>query len=234
MARKPIIFGYARVSTKKQSLERQIVNVKKAYPDAVIFQDEFTGTRLDRPSFQRMMKQVQAGDTIVFDEVSRMSRSAEEGYALYEELFEKDIELVFLKEPHINTSTYMEALQANIKLTGTDVDEILIGINKYLKRLAKRQIELAFQTAQAEIDYLHKRTSEGVRRAQAAGKRVGIEKGRKLTTHKSIDAKEIIMKYAKDFGGPMKDIEVMKLAGISKNSYYKYKKELMESLDDES
>ncbi|MCR5596558.1 MAG: recombinase family protein [Lachnospiraceae bacterium] len=234
MPRQSLVFGYARISTRKQSIGRQLENIKKAYPDAIMFQDEFTGTRLDRPAFQRMMKQVQPGDTIVFDEVSRMSRNAEDGYALYEELFEKGIELVFLKEPHINTATYKEALQANIQLTGTDVDEILIGINKYLKRLAKKQIELAFQTAQAEIDYLHKRTSEGVRRAQAAGKRVGIEKGRKLTTHKSIEAKEIIMKYAKDFGGSMKDIEVMKLAGISKNSYYKYKKELLESLDDES
>lgn len=233
MARKTIIFGYARVSTKKQSLERQIVNIKKAYPDAVIFQDEFTGTRLDRPSFQRMMKQVQAGDTIVFDEVSRMSRSAEEGYALYEELFEKDIELVFLKEPHINTSTYKEALRANIQMTGTDVDEILIGINRYLKRLAKKQIELAFQSAQAEIDYLHKRTSEGVRRAMANGKRVGMEKGRKLETKKSKEAKEIIKKYSKDFNGSMKDNEVIKLAGISKNSYYKYKRELLESIIEE-
>ncbi len=171
-----------------------------------------------------MMKQVQEGDTIVFDEVSRMSRNAEEGYALYEQ----GIELVFLKEPHINTSTYKEAAQNSVQMTGTDVDLILTGINNYLKRLAKRQIELAFQSAQAEIDYLHKRTSEGVRRAQAAGKRVGCEKGRKLVTKKSVVAKEIIKKWSRDFGGPMTDPECMRQAGISRNSYYKYKKELME------
>lgn len=103
-----------------------------------------------------------------------MSRNAEEGYALYEELYEQGVELIFLKEPHINTSTYKEAAQNSIQMTGTDVDLILTGINNYLKRLAKRQIELAFQLAQAEIDYLHKRTSEGIRRAQAAGKRIGF------------------------------------------------------------
>ncbi len=231
MARKPITFGYCRVSTRKQSIERQINNIKQAYPDALIFQDEFTGTRLDRPAFMRMMKQVQSGDTIVFDEVSRMSRNADEGYALYEKLYEEGVELVFLKEPHINTATYKEAAQMSVPLTGTDVDDILKGVNSYLKRLAKRQIELAFHSAQQEIDCLHKRTSEGVRRAQAAGKRVGCEKGRKLTTKKSKEAKAIIKKWSRDFGGSMTDKECMKQAGVSRNSFYKYKREIIDDLN---
>lgn len=228
MARKAIVFGYARVSTHKQKIERQIDNIKKAYPEAVIFQDEYTGTKLDRPAFQRMMKQVQSGDTIVFDEVSRMSRNAEEGYALYEELYEKGVDLVFLKEPHISTSVYKEALQTGVPLTGTDIDDILKGVNSYLKRLARKQIELAFQSAQQEIDYLHKRTSEGVRKAQADGKRVGTERGRKLTTKKSVAAKMVILKWSRWFGGTMTDIECMKQAGVSRNSFYKYKKELLD------
>ena len=226
MARKPIIFGYARISTRKQKIERQIENIKKSYPDAMIFQDEYTGTRMDRPAFQRMMKQVQPGDTIVFDEVSRMSRNAEEGYALYEKLYEEGVELVFLKEPHISTSTYKEAAQISVPLTGTDVDDILKGVNSYLKRLARKQIELAFQSAQQEIDYLHQRTSEGVRRAQADGKRVGCEPGRKLSTKKSVEAKAVIRKWSRDFGGTMTDKECMKQAGVSRNSFYKYKREL--------
>ena len=52
-------------------------------------------------------------------------------------------------------------------------------------------------------------------------------KGTKLTTKKSIEAKEQIKKYSKDFNGSLKDIEVMKLIGISRNSFYKYKKELL-------
>lgn len=227
MGRKSITFGYVRVSTPKQKIDRQINNIMAAYPDAIIYQDEFTGTRIDRPAFQNMMKQIKPGDTIVFDEVSRMSRNAEEGYALYEDLYEKGIDLVFLKEPHISTSVYREALNTGVPLTGTDIDDILNGVNAYLKRLARKQIELAFQSAQQEIDYLHKRTSEGVRRAQANGKRVGCEPGRKLTTKKSIEAKAVIRKWSKTFGGSMKDTECIKLAGISRNTYYKYKHELL-------
>jgi len=86
---------------------------------------------------EKILKQVVPGDTIAFDSVSRMSRNAEEGFELYEKLFYDGVELVFLKEPHINTATYKKALENNIQMTGTNVDYILEGINKYLMALAK-------------------------------------------------------------------------------------------------
>lgn len=58
------------------------------------------------------------------------------------------------------------------------------------------------------------------------GKQIGLLKGTKLTTKKSIDAKEIIKKYSNSFDGSLEDADVIKLAGISRNSYYKYKREL--------
>lgn len=64
-----------------------------------------------------------AADTIIFDSASRMSRNADEDFCLYEELYNKGIELVFLKEPHINTSTYEKALESNISMTGTNTRE---------------------------------------------------------------------------------------------------------------
>lgn len=75
-----------------------------------------------------MYKKAKTRDTIIFDSVSRMSRNADEGFCLYEELYIKGIELVFLKEPHINTSTYKKALESNISMTGTNVDFILEGL----------------------------------------------------------------------------------------------------------
>ena len=71
-----------------------------------------------------------------------MSRNAEEGFQLYEELFNLGIDLVFLKEQHINTDTYKKALENNVQLTGTNVGFILEGINKYLLSLAKEQIKI--------------------------------------------------------------------------------------------
>ena len=210
----------------KQNINRQIDNIKREYPEAIIITEAFTGTKLDRPEFNKIAKHVKPGDMIIFDEVSRMSRNAEEGFKLYEELFNKGVELVFLKEPHINTATYKKALESNIGMTGTNVDLILRGVNDFLMALAKEQIELAFKTAQAEVDFLHQRTSEGVRRAALEGKQIGRRTGVQIETRKAKAAKKIIQQHSKDFGGSLSDGEVMKIAEISRNSFYKYKRAL--------
>lgn len=224
------IYGYCRISRKQQSIDRQIRNIKELYPSAIIVEEAFTGTKIEgRKEFNKLLSKVKKGDTIVFDSVSRMSRNAEEGFTLYEELYNKGIELIFIKEQHINTTTYKQALTNNIQMTGTAVDSILKGINEYLMALAKEQIRLAFIQAEKEVKDLQQRTKEGIETARLKGKQIGLEKGTKLTTKKSIAAKEQIQKYSKDFNGSLKDTEVMKLIGISRNSYYKYKKELIES-----
>ena len=99
------MYGYCRISQKKQSIERQIRNIKAIYPEAVIIQEAYTGTSIDRKEWNKLYKKAKEGDTIIFDSVSRMSRNAEEGFSAYEELFTRGINLVFLKEPHINTET---------------------------------------------------------------------------------------------------------------------------------
>lgn len=222
-----MIYGYCRISTKQQSIERQERNIKAEYSETIILKEAYTGTKIDRPQFNKLLKQVKKGDTIVFDSVSRMSRNADEGFALYEELFNKGIELVFLKEPHINTETYKSALTNNISLTGTNVDFILEGVNKYLMALAKEQIKIAFEQAEKEVKDLQQRTKEGIETARINGKQIGNIKGTKLTTKKSVIAKEQIVKYSKDFNGTLNDVEVMKLIGIARNTYYKYKRELL-------
>ena len=223
------VYGYCRISTRKQNIERQERNIKAEYGNAVIFKEAYTGTKIDRPVFNKLLKIVNKGDTIVFDSVSRMSRNAEEGFTLYEELFNKGVELVFLKEQHINTETYKRALTNNIEMTGTNVDYILEGVNKYLLALAKEQIKIAFNQAEKEVQDLHQRTKEGIETARLNGKQIGGVKGVKLTTKKSIAAKEQIKKSSKEFKGTLKDTEVMKLIGIARNTYYKYKKELIEN-----
>lgn len=223
------IYGYCRISTKNQSIERQIRNIKNLYSGAIIVEEAFTGTKIEgRNKFNDLLNKVKSGDTIVFDSVSRMSRNAEEGFKLYEELYNKEIELIFIKEPHINTTTYKQAMTNNVPMTNTTVDFILEGINKYLLALAKEQIKLAFIQSEKEVRDLQQRTKEGIETARLNGKQIGLEKGTKLTTKKSIEAKEQIKKYSKDFNGSLKDIDVMKLIGISRNSFYKYKKELVE------
>lgn len=221
-----MIYGYCRISTAKQSIERQIRNIKAAYPEAVIVQEIFTRTRIDRREWQKLFCKAKDGDTIVFDSVSRMSGNAEDGFAAYEELYNRGVSLVFLKEPHINTDTYKQALENNVKLTGGNVDYILEGVNKYLMALAKEQIRLAFEQSEKEVEDLHQRTREGIETARLNGKQIGQRPGAKLTTKKSIVAKEVIKKHSKDFCGTLDDTEVMTLTGLSRNTYYKYKREL--------
>lgn len=221
------IYGYARISTPKQSIDRQIRNIKAAYPKAIILQDKFTGTKLSRPNFDKLLKIVAKEDMIVFDSVSRMSRNAADGFSVYQELYNKGVELVFLKEPQINTQTYKKAVASSVKLTGTAVDYILEGINKYLMELAKEQIKLAFEQAEKEVTDLHQRTKEGIVTARLNGKQIGQQKGAKLTTKKSIAAKEIIRIHLIDFGGSLNNAECQRLAGVSRNSFYKYKQELV-------
>lgn len=220
------VYGYARISTMKQSIERQIRNIREKYPDAVIVTDEYTGTKLDRPGWMKLYKQLQPGDTVVFDQVSRMSRDADEGFRVYEDLFRQGVNLIFLKEPHINTETYKKAMETGVPMTGTNVDFILEGVNKYLLSLAKEQIRLAFDQAEKEVEDLHQRTREGIETARLNGKQIGQPKGAKLTTKKSVEAKKIILKRSKDFNGTLSDLEVMKLTGIARGTYYKYKREL--------
>lgn len=220
------IYGYARISQKKQSIDRQKRNIKAEYPEAVIIEEAFTGTTLNRKEWNRLFNNVKADDTIVFDSVSRMSRNAEEGFSAYEELYNRGVNLVFLKEPHINTDTYKNTLNGLISMTNTDIDFILEGVNKYLLALARTQIKIAFEQSAKEVEDLHQRTREGIETARLAGKQIGRANGAKVETKKSKIAKEQILKYSSSFGGSLGDNEVMKITGLSRNTYYKYKREL--------
>lgn len=224
-----MLYGYCRISRPKQSIERQIRNIKAVHPDAVIVQEVFTRTRIDRKEWQRLFAKVKSGDTIIFDSVSRMSGNAEDGFAAYEELYNRGVSLVFLKEPHINTDTYKRALENNVALTGSSVDLILEGVNKYLMELAKEQIRLAFEQSEKEVEDLHQRTREGIETARLRGKQIGRQKDTRVVTKKSVEAKAAILKYSRDFNGTMPDVDVMKFTGLARNTYYKYKRELKEN-----
>ena len=79
-------YGYCRISTQTQNIERQVRNILTKYPDARIFQEVYSGTTFQgREQMEKLLKKVKQGDTIIFDSVSRMSRSAGEGFVLYVE-----------------------------------------------------------------------------------------------------------------------------------------------------
>ena len=228
------IYAYCRVSTKHQRITRQITNITELYPRAIIIREFYTGTTQSRPNWEKLMTQIKKEDTIVFDSVSRMSRNAQEGYNDYETLYSMGVNLIFLNEPLINTSVFDSTrnnlLNINIETGNTAVDQFFKGnielINNFMMALAEEQIKAAFNQSEKEVTDLHSRISQGIREAKRNGTQIGLIKGTELTTKKSIECKAIIKKHAKDFGGTLDDPDVMKLCGCSRNSYYKYKKEI--------
>lgn len=225
------IYGYCRISTAKQSIERQERNIKAVYADAIIVKEIFTGTQVDgRVEWDKIYKKVNAGDTIVFDSVSRMSRNATEGVELYMELFNKGVNLVFLKESYINTEVYKSTIEQTIGATGNDIADIYIeATNKVIKLLAEKQIIKAFEQAEKEVQDLRQRTREGIETARLNGKQIGRADGTTLETKKSVEMKEKIRKMAKSFGGNMTDKEVIETLKIARNTYFKYKKQMKEA-----
>ena len=73
---------------------------------------------------------------------------------------------------------------------------------------------------------MHQRTKAGIETARLNGKQIGQKQGAKLTTKKSIEAKKQIRKHSKDFNGTLSDADCMKLIGLARNTFYKYKREL--------
>ena len=230
------VFGYARVSTAQQNIERQERNIKGVYPDVILYSESWTGTEMHRPQWEALTKRVKAGDVIVFDSVSRMSRTANEGVETYMNLMSKGIALEFLKEPHISTTTYKKALE-NATLptvatgdmsTDTLISGIFSAIEEYIKALAGQQIKIAFEQSEKEVQDLRQRTREGLETARLAGKTLGrpVGSGHEVITKKEQEMIPLIKKMSKSFGGTMSDKECMQVLRLARNTFYKYKKKI--------
>ena len=229
-----MIYGYCRVSTQHQRITRQINNIREQYPKVELIKEWYTGTTQARPLWDQLMRKVHKGDTIVFDSVSRMSRNSNEGFEDYKRLYEQGVELVFLKEPLINTSVFESTknnlLTISIQTGNVAVDEYFNGnvtlINNLLMSLAEEQIKQSFIQSEKEVTDLHDRISEGIREAKRNGAKIGLPKGSTLITKKEKECHLLILKHSKDFSGTLDDTDVIKLCGCSRNSYYKYKRQL--------
>lgn len=229
-------YCYCRISRATQKIDRQINTMLREYPNGIIIKEVYTGTKVQgRVELDKLIKKVKKGDCIVFDSASRMSRNEKEAMELYELLFNKGVDLVFIKEPNINTAVYKEALEKQISInaeTGNEATDVFIeniikALNEYTIALAKEQIKIVFQQAQKEADDLHIRVAEGIANARDNGKQIGNIKGSTLNIKKKEPKKQEIAKYSRDFDGTLTDSEVMKLINLSRNTYYKYKKEVL-------
>ena len=102
---KKMKYGYARVSTRHQDLEGQMRQLEEEHCDRIYF-EKITGTKNDRPEFQKLLQEIQTGDTLVVTKLDRFARSTQNALNTIKFLFEKGVKINVLNLGVIeNTST---------------------------------------------------------------------------------------------------------------------------------
>ena len=95
-----MIYGYTRVSTRKQlegnSLIAQKNEILGKYSSAVIIEEQYTGTKLNRPLFNKLLKKLKSNDILVVSKLDRFARNTVEGIKVVEQLFKKKIAIHIL------------------------------------------------------------------------------------------------------------------------------------------
>lgn len=140
---KNFVFGYARVSTEQQNLDRQLDMLQKYGVDH-IYNEKMTGTKRNRPELEKLLERLTEGDTVVVESLSRLGRSTKDLIWLMETFNAKGVNLVSLKES-IDTTTS----------TGKLLFTLMSAI------------------AQFERDVIADRTREGLNSARARGRKGG-------------------------------------------------------------
>lgn len=94
-----MIYGYARVSTKKQlhgnSLDEQVQLLHQAKCDKIVT-EQFTGATTERPEFKELIAQLESGDTLIVTKLDRFARNVTEGIEIVRQLFAKDVKVYIL------------------------------------------------------------------------------------------------------------------------------------------
>lgn len=183
-----MIYGYARVSTKRQANDGNSLEVQRKLLDengaSVIFEDSFTGTKTDRPEFNRLLENIKEGDTLLVTKLDRFARSIRQGSQLVTELINR----------------------------GVKVNILNIGImdNTPASKLIRN---IFFSFAEFERDMIVERTQEGKAIAKT---KVGFTEGRpKKYTQKQMKHALSLLSIN---GGDKSYNEVVEITGISKST----------------
>lgn len=126
-----MIYGYIRVSTRKQatkgnSLEEQR-EILLQNGCQTIYQDIYTGGKMDRPEFDKMATVLQKGDTLIVTKLDRVARTAVEGFQVIKELLDRGVEVVILNMGRIETRTPMGKAILQIMLAYSEMEKDMIN-----------------------------------------------------------------------------------------------------------
>ena len=137
------IYGYVRVSSKEQNEDRQVVAMREfGVRDKNIVVEKQSGKDFDRPLYQRMVKKMKPGDTLVIKSIDRLGRNYDEILEQWRFLTkEKDIAIVVLDMPLLDTRQGRD-------LTGVLISDIVLQLLSYV--------------AQTEREFIRQRQKEGI------------------------------------------------------------------------
>ena len=149
-------YGYARVSTKEQNEQRQLIALREfGIEDKRIFVDKQSGKDFERPNYRRLIKKLKPDDTLIIKSIDRLGRNYEEILEQWRVITkEKQVAIVVLDMPLLDT-------RKNRDLTGTLIADIVLQLLSYV--------------AQTEREFIRQRQAEGI----AAAKARGVQFGRK-------------------------------------------------------
>ena len=147
-------YGYARVSTKEQNEQRQIIALREfGIPDKQIFVDKQSGKDFERTHYKRLLRKIKSGDTLVIKSIDRLGRNYDEILEQWRIITkEKQAAIVVLDMPLLDT-------RQNRDLTGTLIADIVLQLLSYV--------------AQTEREFIRQRQAEGIAAAKAQGVRFG-------------------------------------------------------------
>ena len=147
-------YGYARVSTKEQNAERQLIALTGfGIAETAIFVDKQSGKDFERTQYRRLMRKLKDGDTLVVKSIDRLGRNYEEILEQWRVITkEKHAAIVVLDMPLLDT-------RQNRDLTGTLIADIVLQLLSYV--------------AQTEREFIRQRQTEGIAAAKARGVRFG-------------------------------------------------------------
>lgn len=210
-------FSYKRISTKEerglQKYNRQEAALKKYATENGIefvaeFQEDESGKSFDnRKEWKRLEKLVQPGDTIVFKDISRFTREANNGYNKYMELLERGIELVFIDNPTVSTAYIKQLLNV--------AEQQNIVARTSLESTVKLLIIVELDRVEQERLILINRIKNGI---SASDKQQGRKPGQldKMTAELEADIKAFLGDRS------IKQVDLMEKHKISRNTLKKY------------
>lgn len=211
------IYSYERISTKeergKQKYSRQDTALAKYANDNNIefliqFKEDESGKNFtNRKEWNKLEKIVQKGDTIVFKDISRFTREAENGYNKYMELMRKGIELIFIDNQTVSTPYIKQLLNV--------AEQQNLVARTSLESTVKLLLIVELDRVEQERLIFIKRVKDGIK---ASDKTSGRKKGKldKMTDELENDIKDFLTDRS------IKQVDLMKKHNISRNTLKKY------------